>query len=93
MLPFANAMFLDILHEDGLIIAAKGLGIEEVFYSLLRVYSDPGNLVNTFSDVNGSFHLNDTSEVFRSNTKSRKIDVKDFLSRICIYNSWHGYSL
>ena len=61
MLPFANAIFLDILHEDGLIIAAKGLGIEEVFYSLLRVYSDPGNLVNTFSDVNGSFHLNDIS--------------------------------
>jgi DNA excision repair protein ERCC-4 len=45
MLPFANTMFLDLLHEDGLLIAAKGLGIEEVFYSLLRVYSDPGNLV------------------------------------------------
>jgi DNA excision repair protein ERCC-4 len=46
MLPFANTMFLDLLHEDGLLIAAKGLGIEEVFYNLLRVYSDPGNLVN-----------------------------------------------
>ena len=47
MLPFANTMFLDLLHEDGLLIAAKGLGIEEVFYSLLRVYSDPGNLVGS----------------------------------------------
>ncbi len=45
MLPFANQMFLDILHEDGLTIAAKGLGVEEVFFSLLKVYSDPGNLV------------------------------------------------
>ena len=61
MLPFANTMFLDLLHEDGLLIAAKGLGIEEVFYSLLRVYSDPGNLVNTFSDVNCSLHLKDIS--------------------------------
>ena len=47
MLPFANTMFLDLLHEDGLLIAAKGLGIEEVFYSLLKVYSDPGNLVGS----------------------------------------------
>ena len=38
-------MFLDILHEDGLVIAAKGLGLDEVFYNLLKVYSDPGNLV------------------------------------------------
>jgi DNA excision repair protein ERCC-4 len=45
MLAYANQMFLDILHEDGLMVAAKGLGLEQVFYSLLKVYSDPGNLV------------------------------------------------
>ena len=45
MLPYANQMFLDILHEDGLVVAAKGLGVEEVFFNLLKVYSDPGNLV------------------------------------------------
>ena len=45
MLAYANQMFLDILHEDGLVIAAKGLGLDEVFHSLLKVYSDPGNLV------------------------------------------------
>ena len=45
MLAYANQMFLDILHEDGLVIAAKGLGLDEVFYNLLKVYSDPGNLV------------------------------------------------
>ena len=45
MLAYANQMFLDILHEDGLVIAAKGLGLDEVFHNLLKVYSDPGNLV------------------------------------------------
>nr|CAD7434989.1 unnamed protein product [Timema monikensis] len=45
MLEYENQMFLDILHQDGLVIAAKGLGVESVFLSLLKVYSDPGNLV------------------------------------------------
>lgn len=45
MLEYENQMFLDILHEDGLIVSAKGLNIEEVFQNLLKVYSDPGNLV------------------------------------------------
>ena len=26
-------------------VTAKGLGLDEVFYNLLKVYSDPGNLV------------------------------------------------
>ena len=38
-------MFLDLLHEDGLLISAKGLGIEEVMHNLIKVYSDPCNLV------------------------------------------------
>ncbi len=38
-------MFLDILSSDGLLIAARGIGLENVFSSLLRVYCDPGNLV------------------------------------------------
>ena len=45
MLPYENQMFLDVLSSDGLVVAAKGLGLEHVFASLLRVYSDPGNLV------------------------------------------------
>ena len=45
MLDFENQMFLDILNEDGLIVAAKGIGLERVFVSLLKVYGDPGNLV------------------------------------------------
>ena len=45
MLPYENQMFLDVLHEDGLLVAARGLGLEHVLYSLIKVYSDPGNLV------------------------------------------------
>lgn len=45
MLDFENQMFLDVLNEDGLVIAAKGIGLESVFINLLKVYSDSGNLV------------------------------------------------
>lgn len=45
MLEFENQMFLDILNEDGLVIAAKGIGLETVFINLLKVYCDAGNLV------------------------------------------------
>ncbi|KAK0178142.1 hypothetical protein PV328_002119 [Microctonus aethiopoides] len=45
MLEYENQMFLEVLQEDGLVIAAKGLGLETVFANILKVYSDPGNLV------------------------------------------------
>ena len=45
MLDFENQMFLDILNEDGLVVAAKGIVLESVIVNLLKVYSDPGNLV------------------------------------------------
>lgn len=45
MLPYENQMFLDILHEDGLIICAKGLGLEIVLLNIIKVFCDPGNLV------------------------------------------------
>nr|CAG4635353.1 EOG090X03DI [Artemia franciscana] len=45
MLSYENQIMLDVIHEDGLVIAAKGLGLERVFVSILKVYSDPGNLV------------------------------------------------
>ena len=45
MLDYENEMFLTALQEDGLTITAKGLGLEEVFLSLLKVQADPGNLV------------------------------------------------
>lgn len=45
MLPYENQMFLDVLHEDGLVICAKGLGLETVILNIIKVFCDPGNLV------------------------------------------------
>jgi len=45
MLDYENEMFLSAMQEDGLTITAKGLGLEQVFLNLLKVYCDPGNLV------------------------------------------------
>ncbi|CAH1389674.1 unnamed protein product [Nezara viridula] len=45
MLEFEKQMMLDVLNGDSLLIAAKGLSIEMVILNLIKVYSDPGNLV------------------------------------------------
>ena len=45
MLAYENEMFLTAMQEDGLTIAAKGLGLEQMCLSLVRVHCDPGNLV------------------------------------------------
>ncbi|KAG0721240.1 DNA repair endonuclease XPF [Chionoecetes opilio] len=45
MLEYENQMLLDLLHEDGLIVTAKGLGIERILISLITTFNDPGNLV------------------------------------------------
>nr|CAG4640726.1 EOG090X03DI [Eulimnadia texana] len=45
MLEYENQMFLDLLNDDGLLVTAKGIGLDRVFVELLKVYSDAGNLV------------------------------------------------
>ncbi|GJQ83429.1 mei-9 [Trypoxylus dichotomus] len=45
MLEYETQIFLDILHKDGLVIIAKGLSMDVVLMNILKVYSDPGNLV------------------------------------------------
>ncbi|XP_044268362.1 DNA repair endonuclease XPF isoform X2 [Tribolium madens] len=45
MLEFETQIFLDILHKDGLVVAAKGLNLDLVLLNLFKVFSDPGNLV------------------------------------------------
>uniref|UniRef100_A0A0A9ZJ13 DNA repair endonuclease XPF n=2 Tax=Lygus hesperus TaxID=30085 RepID=A0A0A9ZJ13_LYGHE len=45
MLEFENQMLLDVLNNNSLIIAAKGLSIETVVLNLIKVHCDPGNLV------------------------------------------------
>ncbi|XP_060818768.1 DNA repair endonuclease XPF isoform X2 [Bombus pascuorum] len=52
MLEYENQIFLEILHEDGLVITAKGLGLETVFANILRAYIDPGNLVIVLGTTN-----------------------------------------
>ena len=37
MLAYENEMFLSALQEDGITIAAKGLGLERVFLSMVKV--------------------------------------------------------
>ncbi|XP_056018962.1 DNA repair endonuclease XPF-like isoform X2 [Ostrea edulis] len=45
LLEYESQIFLDAFHEDGLLVMAKGLGIDRVFLNFLKVYSDPANLV------------------------------------------------
>nr|XP_022317869.1 LOW QUALITY PROTEIN: DNA repair endonuclease XPF-like [Crassostrea virginica] len=45
MLEYESQIFLDAFHEDGLLVMAKGLGIDRIFLNFLKVYCDPANLV------------------------------------------------
>ncbi|XP_051174347.1 DNA repair endonuclease XPF [Leptopilina boulardi] len=45
MLEYETEMFLETLHEDGLVIVAKGLSLDTVFANIIRAYSDPNFLV------------------------------------------------
>ncbi|XP_055328832.1 DNA repair endonuclease XPF-like [Paramacrobiotus metropolitanus] len=45
LLDYEKQIFLDCFHEDGLLVMAKGLGLERIFLSFLRIYCDPGQLV------------------------------------------------
>ncbi|KAL0106731.1 hypothetical protein PUN28_015343 [Cardiocondyla obscurior] len=56
MLEYENQIFLEILQEDGLVIMAKGLGIETTFANVIKAYSDPGNLVIVLGTTNYDEH-------------------------------------
>ncbi|XP_013776603.1 DNA repair endonuclease XPF-like [Limulus polyphemus] len=45
LLQFENELLLKLVEEDGLVITAKGLGIERVLLNLIKVYNHPGNLI------------------------------------------------
>lgn len=45
LLEYENQIFLDLFHEDGLVITARGLGIDRILQNFLKLYCDPGNLV------------------------------------------------
>uniref|UniRef100_UPI00398F8A73 DNA repair endonuclease XPF n=1 Tax=Pristiophorus japonicus TaxID=55135 RepID=UPI00398F8A73 len=45
LLEHESQIFLDVFHEDGLVITAKGMGIDRILLNFLKLYCDPGNLV------------------------------------------------
>ncbi|XP_060605869.1 DNA repair endonuclease XPF-like [Ruditapes philippinarum] len=45
LLEYEQQIFLDALHDDGLLITARGLGLERIIASFLKVYCDAANLV------------------------------------------------
>ncbi|XP_033113950.1 DNA repair endonuclease XPF-like isoform X2 [Anneissia japonica] len=45
LLEYEKHMFLDLFHEDGIIVTARGLGIERLLLHFIELHCDPGNLV------------------------------------------------
>lgn len=45
LLQYENQIYLDMFHNDALLITAEGLGIERMFLNFIKLYSDPTHLV------------------------------------------------
>ena len=45
LLAYETQMLLETLAEDGLLVTARGLGLERLVAALVRVHCDPGQLV------------------------------------------------
>ncbi|XP_053550306.1 DNA repair endonuclease XPF [Bombina bombina] len=45
LLEHESQLFLELFHEDGLVITARGLGIDRILQHFLRLHCDPGSLV------------------------------------------------
>jgi DNA excision repair protein ERCC-4 len=45
LLPYENQIFLDLYHEDGLLVMAEGLGLERIFLNFIKLYCDPSHLI------------------------------------------------
>jgi len=58
LMEYENQIFLEALEEDGLLIVARGLGMERIFINFLKLYCDPGKLVivlNTHPEIEEYF--------------------------------------
>ncbi|CAH1175922.1 unnamed protein product [Phaedon cochleariae] len=79
MLEFETQIFLDVIHNDGLTLASKGINLDLVLFNIFKVYCDPGNLVlilNATENEEKYFKekLNDPnvhSVTFQTNIKER----------------------
>lgn len=45
LLPYENQIFLDLFHNDGLLVMAEGLGVERIFLNFIKLYCDPTHLI------------------------------------------------
>ncbi|KAL4235664.1 DNA repair endonuclease XPF [Mactra antiquata] len=45
LLDYEQQILLDAYHDDGLLVTARGLGLERIVTNFLKVYCDPANLV------------------------------------------------
>ncbi|XP_072337890.1 DNA repair endonuclease XPF [Scyliorhinus torazame] len=45
LLEHESQIFLDLFHQDGLVITARGLGVDRILLNFLKLYSEPGCLV------------------------------------------------
>ncbi|XP_052776482.1 DNA repair endonuclease XPF-like isoform X1 [Mya arenaria] len=45
LLEYEQQIFLDAFHDDGLLITARGLGLERILVNFFKVYCDPSTLV------------------------------------------------
>ncbi|XP_067162361.1 DNA repair endonuclease XPF [Apteryx mantelli] len=45
LLEHESQIFLDLFHRDGLVVCARGLGIDRLLLRFLRLYSEPASLV------------------------------------------------
>ncbi len=67
LLEYENQIYLDMYHNDGLLIMAEGLGIERIFTNFISIYTDPTSLVLILN-------TNDAEEeYFINHLKKRKI--------------------
>lgn len=45
LISYEEQIYLDMYHNDALVILAQGLGIERIFLNFIKLYSDPSHLV------------------------------------------------
>jgi DNA excision repair protein ERCC-4 len=45
LLPYENQIFIDLIHNDGLLVLAEGLGIERIFLNIVKLYCSPTHFV------------------------------------------------
>ncbi|KAK9870502.1 hypothetical protein WA026_008059 [Henosepilachna vigintioctopunctata] len=83
LLEFEIQLFLDLIHKDGLVIAAKGINLNNVLLNLMKVYCDEGNLVFVINatDHEEKFFINEVNDVNMHNdlnsatTSENRVDM------------------